>query len=195
MEATRQLLVEEGPEVSIQAITDRADVAIGSFYNHFDSKQAVFAAVAASLLEGFEADLARRTAHLTDPAEIPCVGVRLILRLPETHPDIAKVFVAIGPGLLAVPQGYSPNFERDIRAAIEADRLHAENLELLMLMVAGGYQRALTLRLLNPNVSPDLADDFAQVMLEMFGMPRAEAKKLAHKKLPPQVRVTTRAGG
>ena len=76
-----------------------------------------------------------------------------------------------------------------------ADRLHAENLELLMLMVAGGYQRALTLRLLNPNVSPDLADDFAQVMLEMFGMPRAEAKKLAHKTLPPQVRVTTRAGG
>ena len=186
VQAARELLVAEGPEVSIQAITERADVAIGSFYNHFDSKQDAFVAVALDVLAEFEADLAVRTTGITDPAEVPCVGVRLILRLPETHPEAAEVFVAIGSGLPAVPRGYSPMFERDIKEAITAGRLHARNLQTLMLMVAGGYQRLLTLRLLNPDVGPEIADEFAQTMLEMFGMPSPEAKKLAHKKLPPE---------
>lgn len=187
VEAARELLIAEGPDVSIQAITDRADVAIGSFYNHFEGKQDVFVAVAMVLLQEFEADLAQRVASITDPAEIPCVGLRLILRLPDTHPDTAKVFVAVGPRLPISPTGYSPAFEHDIRAAIAAGRYTCQNPELLMIMISGAYQHVLTLRMMNPSIGPEIVDDLAQEMLEMFGMTPAQAKKIAHKKLPPEV--------
>ena len=44
--AAQELLVEGRTSVPIQEVTERADVGIGTFYNHFDSKEQLFDAVA-----------------------------------------------------------------------------------------------------------------------------------------------------
>ena len=53
--AARALLAEEDgvSSVSIQQIADRADVGFGSFYNHFDSKTALFDAAVTDALEEY----------------------------------------------------------------------------------------------------------------------------------------------
>ena len=43
IEAAQDLLAERGTtDVSIQEITERADVGFGSFYNHFETKSELF---------------------------------------------------------------------------------------------------------------------------------------------------------
>ena len=57
MAATRELLVEEGLEgTTLKAICDRADVRAGSFYNLFDSKEAVVLRVVGEAIAAVDPD-------------------------------------------------------------------------------------------------------------------------------------------
>ena len=50
--AARDVIARDGsPSVSIQQITDAADVGFGSFYNHFSSKDELFEAAIAEAFE------------------------------------------------------------------------------------------------------------------------------------------------
>ena len=58
VEAARSLVEERGHErLSIQDITDRADVGLGTFYNYFDNKQMIFEAALEGIREKFETRL------------------------------------------------------------------------------------------------------------------------------------------
>ena len=93
VEAARMLLASRDPAgVSIQEITDAADVGFGSFYNHFQSKQDLFDAAVEEVLEEHGAILDVATADIVDPAEVFAAAVRMTARLPKTQPQIAKIF-------------------------------------------------------------------------------------------------------
>ena len=67
--AAQRFLADGGsPEVSIQEITNAADVGFGSFYNHFDSKAALFDAAITETLAEHARLIRQATAHLDDPA-------------------------------------------------------------------------------------------------------------------------------
>src|SRR5262245_61073903 len=51
--AAQAFLAEGRTVVSIQEITDRADVGFGSFYNHFDNKDELFNAAVAETLDNY----------------------------------------------------------------------------------------------------------------------------------------------
>src|SRR5512139_2807225 len=75
--AAFQLIAERGVDgVAVNEITEAADVGFGSFYNHFESKEAIHAAVFTAVLDDFGAALDRLTADRDDPAEIISVCVR-----------------------------------------------------------------------------------------------------------------------
>ena len=66
--AARDLLRTRDPaEVSIQEITDAADVGFGSFYNHFSAKQDLFDAAMDEVLEEHGAMLDDLTSGIEDP--------------------------------------------------------------------------------------------------------------------------------
>jgi AcrR family transcriptional regulator len=56
--------------VPILEITEAADVGLGSFYNHFDTKEELFHAAVDDALDAFGAILDELTVGLTDPAEV-----------------------------------------------------------------------------------------------------------------------------
>ena len=62
-------------------ITQAADVGMGSFYNHFDSKEQLFEAAVAEVLDAHGALLDRLTATIEDPAETFATSFRLTGRL------------------------------------------------------------------------------------------------------------------
>ncbi|GAA3556906.1 hypothetical protein GCM10022222_45730 [Amycolatopsis ultiminotia] len=71
------MLAEDGDtEVSIQAITDRADVGFGSFYNHFSSKAKLFTAAVTDAFDRYGAWLAQRTVHEPDPVTRLAIRIR-----------------------------------------------------------------------------------------------------------------------
>ena len=100
------LLASRDPaEVSIQEITDAADVGFGSFYNHFHRKQDLFDAAVEEVLEEHGGILDVATADIVDPAEVFAAAVRITARLPKTQPQMAKIFQRIGFDLVAAPHG------------------------------------------------------------------------------------------
>src|ERR1700752_711064 len=66
--------------VPILEITQAADVGLGSFYNHFESKEELFEAAVEDVLELLGGLLDELTAGLDDPAEVFAQSFRLFGR-------------------------------------------------------------------------------------------------------------------
>jgi AcrR family transcriptional regulator len=122
--AARELLTSCDPgEVSIQEITDTADVGFGSFYNHFQTKHELFDTTIDEIIEEHGAMLDKMTAGIEDPAEVFAASVRITARFPKTHPRMAQVIVRTGLRCLISSGGLAPRALRDLRRAKDAGRL------------------------------------------------------------------------
>lgn len=133
MEAGRSLFVEHGVEqVSIDAITSSAGVAKGSFYNHFDSREALFEALIEVTLAELLEKRPQLSTSLSDPLEVGLArtwfsfytllsdlsACRLLLQVGQVGAigSIDKVLrVVLGEDLLhGVAQGSLNHIDRDL---------------------------------------------------------------------------------
>src|SRR5690349_13612964 len=86
--AARTLFARQGVDATrINEITDAADVGFGSFYNHFDSKEAIVEAVLIETVAAQGAAVDAVTAELDDPAEVIAAAHRHFIRLARTDPE------------------------------------------------------------------------------------------------------------
>jgi AcrR family transcriptional regulator len=87
MEAALRLFSERGYDATtVKDITDAVDVAKGTFFNYFDTKEAILPAIAASRLERLKAAL---TSEQGAPAS-PTARIKLALRLVAEDPLCEK---------------------------------------------------------------------------------------------------------
>ena len=187
LKAARRLLAEGRTNVSIQEITDAADVGFGSFYNHFESKDELFEAAVTQTLQAYVDLRDGVVAGYDDPAEIFTVSFRMTGRLQQHHPELVRVLLNTGPRILVHDAGLAPRARQDIAAAKEAGRFDVDNVDLA-LMAAGGAMLGL-LQFLESQPDADtaaLTDQMTFAVLRMFGMTKREATKLCSRPLPPQ---------
>ena len=187
LRAARQLLAEGRMSVSIQEITDAADVGFGSFYNHFESKEALFRAAVESTVEDWALLRDQIVEGYDDPAEVFAVSFRMAGRLQRQAPELARALLHSGLGVLTHDQGLAPRARRDIVAATQVGRFDVEDPDIA-LMAAGGALLGL-LHWLDVQPGADeaaLSDEMAQRVLRMFGLTKREAKRLCSRPLPPQ---------
>ncbi|MCU7826751.1 TetR/AcrR family transcriptional regulator [Kitasatospora sp. DSM 101779] len=185
--AAQGFLAEQGrTDVSIQEITEAADVGFGSFYNHFTSKDELFDAAVALTLEQHGELLESVAGDLGDPAEIFAASVRLTGRLQRTHPQIARILVHTGMPYLTSDRGLAPRAMRDLRAAADNGRLDIDDPRTSVAMVGGALLGVLHLLETRPDLDAEhVSDQLAFRLLRMFGMTRAEARAIATRPLPP----------
>lgn len=186
--AARGLLTSRDPaEVSIQEITDAADVGFGTFYNHFTSKQDLFDAAVEEVIEEHGAMLDKVTADLHDPAEVFAASVRITARFPKTHPELAKIIDRTGPRYLTSSSGLAPRALRDLQRAGDAGRLSFDDPELAIACTGGALLGVLHLGLAveDPAVIDRVADGLAVNLLRMFGLSQHDAREVAGRPLPP----------
>jgi len=163
--------------VPIQDISEAADVGVGSFYNHFESKEELFEAAINEVLDAHGALLDALTAAIDDPAERFAVGFRLtgrMFRQPES-----RIVLNHGVALITSDRGLGPRAKRDIAAAAAAGRLTVTDSQLAM-AVAAGILLGLG-ELLQAEPERDAAqatDQIAEDLLKMFGMSAEEANRL-----------------
>jgi len=191
---TRQALIDaavgliatgRGDRASIQEITDAADIGFGSFYNHFESKDELFATASAEVLERWGQLIDRACAGMSDPAEIFAVSFRISGRLGSTHPDVARFITGSGLSLLDAPTGLAPRALRDIRSGQDAGCFCALNADVALSAVAGGLLGLLRLSHDHPeHVREEVVDQLAQAVLRLLGVPAGEAARLAALPLP-----------
>lgn len=185
VKAAQRLIAEGKVNAPVLEITQAADVGMGSFYNHFDSKEELFEAAVADVLDAHGALLDRLTEAIEDPAETFATSFRLTGRLFRQRPQESEILLANGLTLLWSDRGLAPRALRDIKAAVQAGRFRADDPELA-LAIAGGALLGLGALLRNdPQRDGALAADAAtENVLRLLGLTDAEAHAVCQRPLP-----------
>jgi AcrR family transcriptional regulator len=171
--------------VPVLEITQAADVGMGSFYNHFESKEQLFDAAVADVLDAHGALLDHLSEPLDDPAEIFARSYRLTGRMFRRRPIESQILLANGMTLLASDRGLAPRARRDIEAATRAGRFHVDDSEIA-LAVAGGALLGLGNLLRNQPDRDDAqaTDAVTEDVLRLFGVSGDEAREICQRPLP-----------
>jgi len=171
--------------VPILEITQAADVGMGSFYNHFETKEELFDAALEGALDAFGAVMDQLGVDIDDPAQVFAQSFRMTGRLHRRSPELSKVLLHNGLALLASDQGLAPRARRDIEAATRAGRFTVRDPELALTIVSGA---ALCLgQLLHDHPERDDAeasDQITEDLLRMFGLAADEARDICRRPLP-----------
>lgn len=183
--ATRLIIDGQATTATIQQITDTADIGFGSFYNHFDSKEELFQAATAAVLEEWGGLVDEATQDIADPAERFATSFRISARLAWTHPALSDVLNRYGLDLLDLDDGLGPRALRDITEAMNAGRFAVSNLPVALSVVGGSLLGFLRLRSSQPDlVSSDDVEELTRQLLLMLGVDASEAATLCAAPLP-----------
>jgi AcrR family transcriptional regulator len=185
IQAAQAFLAAGKSNVPVLEITQAADVGMGSFYNHFDSKEELFEAAVADVLDTHGALLDQVTATLEDPAERFACSFRLTGRFFRRRPQESLVLLASGLLLISSDRGLAPRALRDITDAVEAGRFHIDDPRR-SLAVAGGALMGIGQLLQDEPTRDDVvtADQITEDVLRLFGLSAEEAHEICQRPLP-----------
>ncbi|MET9629563.1 TetR/AcrR family transcriptional regulator [Lentzea sp. NPDC006480] len=169
----------------ILEITQSADVGMGSFYNHFESKEDLFHAALEDALDTFGQVLDGLTGDLDDTAHVFAQSFRLTGRLHRRLPELSKVLLHNGFELTKSGRGLAPRARRDIDAALAAGRFTVADAEMALVVVAGAVLALGQLLHAEPERDDAAAtDQVTEDLLRMLGVPPDEARDISRRPLP-----------
>ena len=206
LHAALALLSEKSIEcVAISEITEAADVGFGSFYNHFESKEGLFAALIDWAFEDF-ADRLDGVAHgLSDPAEVIAISVRHTLLRVQREPVWGRLLMREGISTRALTRGLGLRLLRDSKRGLATKRFVVADPLTSVLSVIGTVLAgvAAELHFSTGAATPGrghpaaavrverLAERAAVFVLQALGVKRAEAERIAQLPLPTVTDVST----
>jgi AcrR family transcriptional regulator len=185
IKAAQSFIAEGRLNVPVLDITQAADVGMGSFYNHFESKEQLFEAAVADVLDSHGALLDRLTADIDDPAETFACSFRLTGRIFRRRPQETQILLAGGFDLIGAERGLAPRALRDINAAVHAGRFSVDD-PALAVAVAGGALLGMGKLISNQPDRNDAqtADKVTEDVLRMLGLSAKDARALCRRPLP-----------
>ncbi len=183
--AAQSFIADGQLEVPVQDISQTANVGIGSFYNHFDSKEELFRAAINDVIEAQATLLDALTDAIDDPAEKFAARYRLTGRLIRLRPNESRIAITLGMRLIMADKGLGPRGIRDIGAAVAAGRFTLKDPELAMVISAGSLLALGQLLHDQPDRDDaETADDVTESLLRLFGMAPDEAQRISRVPLP-----------
>ena len=196
--AALRLMAAKGKDgVAINEITDAADVGFGSFYNHFESKEAIHAALVDWVFEQFANSLDQALAPTEDPAEIVSLSIRHTLLRAAREPLWGQFLIREGFSPSVLDRGLGNRLLRDIEKGVQAGRFVAEDLLITLAAVGGTALAAISFAVMFNPAGPQSealtrhgftgekwAERTAAACLTVLGLSRAEAETIAVRPLP-----------
>ncbi len=179
VDAGRRLIGTRGLDgVAVAAITDEADVGVGSFYNYFRSKRDLLDALiveVAGLLDGV---LTRATARLTDPAERVAACVRHVVHLTRRDPTWAWFVLRASDADSRLAASVTAPIQRHVLAGIASGRFTVDDVAVVMTAIGGAVLYVMRATLLG-EIGPHGDRITAEYVLRLLGVAPAAAHVLA----------------
>ncbi|MGZ8178222.1 TetR/AcrR family transcriptional regulator [Williamsia sp. SKLECPSW1] len=183
--AAQQFLAEGRTTVSVLDITTAADVGTGSFYNHFTTKEELFETAVIAVVDDHGALMDGLTDGIDDPAEAFTQSFRLTGRLHRRFPELSKVVVNRGLGMLTADAGLLPRARRDIVAAVAAGRFRAPDVDAALAVVSGATLSLAVLLQEQPDRDDAATTDAVTAhVLRALGVDEDEIDRLTTRPLP-----------
>jgi AcrR family transcriptional regulator len=180
--AGRRLFCERPVDaVAIDDIVQAAEVSKGSFYNHFDDREALVRAVTGDVRARVEHAVHRANAEVQDPAHRMARAVCVYLRYALDDPERAGVLVRIYSGHVSLSTPLNQGLVEDVSQGIAAGRFQVPTTESAVLLVMGVAQLSL-IRIVqepNPTVAVTLAQQMCALLLRGLGVPNPEGEAIA----------------
>lgn len=128
LEAARELFAAKGVgDTRLGEISERADVAAGSFYNHFGDKDEIVEALLVEIAESQGAEVDRLTEGIEDPAEVVAFAHRHFVRLAMEDPAFGQLILRLEASHGLLREILGPRAARDIEVGIASGRFQVED--------------------------------------------------------------------
>src|SRR5271169_2752261 len=187
---TRQALLDAGSRllaenpidaIAIDEIVRAAGVAKGSFFNHFEDKDAFGRAVARQLRVEIETAVAEINRGIEDPARRVARSVCLYVRHAPRHPQRASVLLRVSPQLSQPDAPLNQGVLNDVSKGLLDGRFSLPTAEAGVLFILGVAQIALARVVREPSASlaEALGQQLCSLLLRGLGLPPGEADQLA----------------
>ena len=193
LEAARSQIAEKGVSgLRINEITEGADVALGSFYNHFESKEAIVEAIVADSLEELAETLA--TGKLEDPAELVSAAIRQFVGLAYDDPDFARLVVHLDHADALFARAVHPAARRAVDVGIASGRFSVNDVEVAVTAVLGASLHLMR-SIVDGRAGAGAQDAWAELALRLMGLTADDAAEVARRPLTPAVKPATKLHG
>jgi AcrR family transcriptional regulator len=169
--------------VTIEDITEAADVARRTFYHYFESKNDVVVPIARARSQELNRRIDRAVEGVEDPAELISIALRHTLRSMPEDPLCAWFIFRSGLPQQRLREVLGESGRRDVSRGIETGRLTVPNVEAAGSLLSGAMIGALSGRL-EGTLDDDDLDDAVEYLLRLLGVPAVEAREIAHRPLP-----------
>lgn len=189
-QATRDSLMAAGQRlfaarpidsVSVDEIVDSADVAKGSFYNHFDDKNALAHAILELVGGDCEFHIHSANRDIPDPALRVARAIAVLMRYAFDHPERVQSIVNLSERKTTSESTLNRGLKFDIEDGLEKGRFPGIDLETGTLVVLGMITIALRHRVESGTETPlhEATTRIGAVVLRGLGLPSEEATALA----------------
>ncbi|MDK1023360.1 MAG: TetR/AcrR family transcriptional regulator [Gammaproteobacteria bacterium] len=184
IEATRKLAYRGGQEkISVQDITEEADVGLGTFYNYFEHKQAIFEAVLDDIQEVFDTQLDRFNSTLKDPAMLMAATLKYTFQQAQHNEDWLIFLEYSGRSRYQILHQSLAQCLSYIQKGVTAGRFRIGDIHFTLNLIHG-MVRHVILEIAQGNLEADVSEEAIRSILRMLGLPDVVARALAQSPLP-----------
>ena len=199
---TRRKLIEAGvvllrradyAAVPVAEITQLADVGLGTFYNHFAGKDALFDEAVQSVLDAQTERMATLGRADDSPVTTAAIAMHVVLGLAESDPAVAVVVARNGLRLLDAEAALVPQARALVQAGQAAGSFAELDVDLALSLVGGSLLGGLHTWWSTPElVTPAWTVELVARVLVALGCDLVDARRASSSGLD---RVTGRDAG
>ncbi len=180
LDAGQVLIADRGvAQLRIADITEQAGVALGSFQNHFTSKDDLVEAVIVEAVQTLAAQIVEGpAADAFEPAMVAVAALRRFVRLAYEDPGFCRVLVNLSHSEEVFVDAIRPYAQTALQRAVEAGVFVIEDVDLAVTSIVAGAL-AVIRRILNGHLGSDADIRLARLTLLSFGVSAEEAARLS----------------
>lgn len=183
LSSAQHLVLERGlAAITVNDIAAHAEVAQGTFYNYFRTREDVAHALVTMLERAYHRDIDAVTEGVSGQVAVVTASIRQTFAWAEPDSTAGRLMFSCGLPMARFALGIRARAGRDLRAGIETGAFHVEHFEAALSLFAGGMMGALVDLFLRVLPSSAIAN-VTEHGLMMLGVPKGKAKKAARARL------------
>jgi AcrR family transcriptional regulator len=178
IEAAQRVMARKGFEATtIADITDEADVALGSFYNHFQSKDDIMRFAALDYMLALADEVDALIAPIADPAEEQAVAWLTVMERSLNEPNFGWFVARNAMASDLIESSFRQRLVRDLKKGVRLKRFEIANVDAVAAAVTGAMLGSIT-GLLKGDLPRKSIGDVVAVLLAMVGVAMPEAREI-----------------
>jgi AcrR family transcriptional regulator len=184
LQAAETLMGARGVDaVTVEEITEAADVARRTFYHHFGSKHDLLVPIARERTKSLNRRIDRLIEQVRDPAEAVSIALRHTFRGIPEDPLCAWFVLRSGLPYERLLDGIGESGTRDVARGVAVGRFAIDNHAAGSTLLVGSLIAVISARVDGKLRDEDL-DAAVEYTLRLLGIPAVEARDIAHRPLP-----------